>query len=109
MAPISWKTGDWGPKANRLAIAEEAFLEALAHDAGSVRGPGHAGGVRTARTHGGRRFASRSWQRTLRKADAGLIQAEFQYLRSQGVHPQNNQAPKMSEAILGGFINGYFS
>ncbi len=78
----------WGVgalRANRLAVAEEAFLEALAHDAGSVRG---ALGMmvvceRLGRTEEMNRFAEVA-QRCWRKADAGLIQAELEYLRGQG-------------------------
>jgi tetratricopeptide (TPR) repeat protein len=72
-------------KANRLAAAEEAFLEALAHDAGSVRG---ALGMmvvceRQGRTEEANRFAELA-QRCWGKADAGLIHAELEYLRGQG-------------------------
>src|SRR4029077_16409692 len=72
-------------KANRLADAEEAFLEALAHDAGSVRG---ALGMyvvceRQGRTEEANRFAELG-QRCWRKADPGLIQAELEYLQQQG-------------------------
>lgn len=75
-------------KANRLAVAEEAFLEALAHDAGSVRG---ALGMmvvceRLGRTEEMNRFAELA-QRCWRKADAGLIQAELEYLRTLGLSP----------------------
>ena len=72
-------------RANRLAAAEEAFLEALAHDAGSVKG---ALGMmvvceRQGRTEEMNRFAELA-QRCWRKADAGLIQTELEYLRGQG-------------------------
>jgi tetratricopeptide (TPR) repeat protein len=72
-------------RANRLDVAEEAFLEALAHDAGSVRG---ALGMyvvceRQGRTEEMNRFAELA-QRCWRKADPSLIQAELEYLRSQG-------------------------
>lgn len=72
-------------KANRLAVAEEAFLEALAHDAGSVRG---ALGMyvvceRQGRSEEAERFAALA-QRCWRKADPGSIQAELEYLRSLG-------------------------
>jgi Flp pilus assembly protein TadD len=75
-------------RANRLADAEEAFQEALAHDAGSVRG---ALGMmvvceRQGRTEEMNRFAELA-QRCWRRADAGLIQAELEYLRAQGVSP----------------------
>jgi Tfp pilus assembly protein PilF len=84
---------NWGLgalRANRLAVAEEAFLEALAHDAGSVRG---ALGMlvvceRQGRTEEANRFAELA-QRCWRKADVGLIQAELEYLRSQGGHKLN--------------------
>jgi tetratricopeptide (TPR) repeat protein len=72
-------------KANRLDVAEEAFLEALAHDSGSVRG---ALGMyvvceRQNRREEMMRFAELA-QRCWRKADPGLIQAELDYLQSQG-------------------------
>jgi Tfp pilus assembly protein PilF len=72
-------------RANRPDVAEEAFLEALAHDAGSVRG---ALGMfvvceRQNRTEEANRFAELA-QRCWRKADPGVIQAELEYLRSQG-------------------------
>lgn len=72
-------------RANRLDIAEEAFLEALAHDAGSVKG---ALGMmvvceRQNRTEEMARFSELA-QRCWRKADAGLIQAELEYLRGLG-------------------------
>lgn len=71
-------------RANRFDIAEEAFLEALAHDAGSVRG---ALGMyivceRQGRTEEANRFAELA-QRCWRKADAGAIQAELEYLQRQ--------------------------
>lgn len=70
-------------KANRLAVAEEAFLEALAHDSGSVRG---ALGMmvvceRAGRTEEMNRFAELA-QRCWRKADAGLIQTELEHMRA---------------------------
>lgn len=75
----------WGVaalKANRLAIAEEAFLESLAHDSGSIKG---ALGMqvlceRQGRTEEAVRFAElahRSW----RKADPGRLEAELHDLR----------------------------
>ncbi len=72
-------------RANRLDIAEEAFLEALAHDSGSVKG---ALGMmvvceRLGRTEEMARFSELA-QRCWRKADAGLIQAELEYLRGLG-------------------------
>ena len=78
----------WGVgalRANRLVEAEEAFLEALAHDAGSVKG---AIGMmvvceRLGRTEEMNRFADLA-QRCWRKADPGLIQSELEYMRSLG-------------------------
>jgi hypothetical protein len=72
-------------RANRLDVAEEAFLEALAHDAGSVKG---ALGMlivceRQGRSEEMSRFADLA-QRCWRKADPGLIHAELDYLRGQG-------------------------
>lgn len=82
-------------RANRLAVAEEAFLEALAHDAGSVRG---AIGMmvvceRQGRTEEMNRFAELA-QRCWRKADPGLIQAEMEYLRGQGGPTSASIEPK---------------
>ena len=59
-------------RANRLAVAEEAFLEALAHDAGSVRGALGMQVVceRQGRTEEATRFAELA-QRCWRKADPG--------------------------------------
>lgn len=73
--------------ANRLAVAEEAFLEALAHDAGSVRGALGMQVVceRMNRTEEANRFAELA-QRAWRKADPGLLQAELDYLRGLGVN-----------------------
>jgi tetratricopeptide (TPR) repeat protein len=69
-------------KANRLSVAEEAFLEALAHDAGCVRG---ALGMqviceRTGRSQEAIRFAELA-QRCWRKADPGRLQQELDDLR----------------------------
>jgi tetratricopeptide (TPR) repeat protein len=75
----------WGTaalKAGRLDVAEEAFLEALAHDWGSARG---ALGMRVVcerqgRTEEAARFAelaARCW----RRADAGALQVELADLR----------------------------
>ncbi len=79
----------WGVaalKANRLQVAEEAFLESLAHDAGSIRGALGMQVVceRQARTEEAVRFnelAHRSW----RKADPGRLEAELTYLRGSAV------------------------
>ncbi len=86
----SWGQGayhmeQWGLaalRANRLDVAEEAFLEALAHDAGSVRG---ALGMkivceRQGRTEEAIQFhdlAERCWKR----ADSGAIPALYDYMR----------------------------
>jgi len=69
-------------KANRLSVAEEAFLESLAHDAGSVRGALGMQVVceRQGRTEEALRFAELA-QRCWRKADPGRIEAELQDLR----------------------------
>ena len=69
-------------KANRLNVAEEAFLESLAHDAGSVRGALGMQVVceRQGRTEEALRFAELA-QRCWRKADPGRIEAELQDLR----------------------------
>lgn len=71
-------------KAGKMEIAEEAFLEALAHDTGSVRG---ALGMQVICERQGRseeaiRFAelaARCW----RRADPGCIQVELADLRGQ--------------------------
>ncbi len=72
-------------KANRLDQAEEAFLEALAHDAGSVKAAlgMHIVCERQGRTEEANRFAELA-QRCWRKADPGLIQAELEHMRSFG-------------------------
>ncbi len=72
-------------KANRLDQAEEAFLEALAHDAGSVKAAlgMHIVCERQGRTEEANRFAELA-QRSWRKADPGLIQAELEHMRSLG-------------------------
>jgi tetratricopeptide (TPR) repeat protein len=71
-------------RAGRLAVAEEAFLEALAHDSASVRG---ALGMQVVCERQGRseealRFADlarRSW----RRADPGALEAEREFLREK--------------------------
>jgi tetratricopeptide (TPR) repeat protein len=78
---------NWGLgalRANRLDVAEEAFLEALAHDSGSARG---ALGMqivceRQGRTEEAERFAELA-QRLWRRADPGRLQAELDYLRGE--------------------------
>ncbi len=69
-------------KANRLNVAEEAFLESLAHDAGSVRGALGMQVVceRQGRTEEALRFTELA-QRCWRKADPGRLDAELQDLR----------------------------
>jgi hypothetical protein len=89
----------WGTaalKVNRLDVAEEAFLEALAHDSGSARG---ALGMqviceRQHRDEEALRFAELA-QRCWRRADPGLLQAELQYLR-------HGQAAPTGAATQGG-------
>src|ERR1043165_1516929 len=81
-------------RANLLPIAEEAFLEALAHDAGSVRG---ALGMcvvceRLGRSEESRRFADLA-QRSWRKADPGMLHAELHYLQEQGKSPASSAGP----------------
>jgi tetratricopeptide (TPR) repeat protein len=83
--------------ANRLDVAEEAFLEALAHDAGSVKG---ALGMmivceRQGRSEEMSRFAALA-QRCWRKADPGLIQSELEHMRAFRTGPSAtiNQAPR---------------
>jgi tetratricopeptide (TPR) repeat protein len=71
-------------RANRLAEAEEAFLEALAHDSTSVRG---ALGMQVVCQRQGRseealRFAELA-QRCWRRADPGALQAELQFLQGE--------------------------
>jgi tetratricopeptide (TPR) repeat protein len=70
-------------KSNKLAVAEEAFLEALAHDAGSVRGALGMQVVceRQARSEEAIRFAELA-QRCWRKADPGRLQVELDDLRT---------------------------
>jgi tetratricopeptide (TPR) repeat protein len=75
----------WGVaalKINRLDVAEEAFLEALAHDSGSARA---ALGMqviceRMHRDEEALRFAELA-QRCWRRADSGLLQVELQHMR----------------------------
>ena len=72
-------------RADKLAVAEEAFLEALAHDAGSVRGALGMQVVceRQHRTEETLRFAELA-QRCWRRADAGRLTRELEALRG---HP----------------------
>jgi tetratricopeptide (TPR) repeat protein len=97
----SWGGGayymeSWGIaalKANRLNFAEEAFLEALAHDAGSVRGALGMQVVceRQGRTEEALRFAELA-QRVWRKADPGRLEAELQDLRGSYATVQSPMA-----------------
>ncbi len=78
---------NWGVGALRvgqLDVAEEAFLEALAHDNGSARGALGMQVVceRQGRTEESLRFAELA-QRIWRKADPGRLQAELQFLRGE--------------------------
>ncbi len=78
----------WGIAAlqvNRLDAAEEAFLEALAHDSGSARGALGMQVVceRQHRDEEAHRFAELA-QRCWRHADPGVLQAELQSLRGAG-------------------------
>jgi tetratricopeptide (TPR) repeat protein len=75
----------WGAAAlrlNRLDTAEEAFLEALAHDSGSARGALGMQVVceRQHRDEEALRFAELA-QRCWRQADPGALQSELQHLR----------------------------
>jgi Tfp pilus assembly protein PilF len=69
-------------RAQRLVEAEEAFLEALAHDTSSVRGALGMQVVceRQGRSEEAARFAELA-QRCWRRADAGAIEAELNFLR----------------------------
>ncbi len=79
---------NWGIgalEANKLDVAEEAFLEALAHDSGSVRG---ALGLqvlceRQHRTEEASRYAALA-RRYWHKADPGRLDVELAFLRSCG-------------------------
>ncbi|MFO0969741.1 MAG: hypothetical protein U0793_29640 [Gemmataceae bacterium] len=76
----------WGVaalKSNKLDVAEEAFLESLAHDTHSVRGALGMSVVceRLGRTEESLRFAELA-QRCWKKADPGCIQAELSDLRA---------------------------
>jgi tetratricopeptide (TPR) repeat protein len=71
-------------RSGKLAAAEEAFLEALAHDAGSARG---ALGMQVVCERQGRseetlRFAELA-QKCWRRADPGCLQAELAALRGE--------------------------
>jgi len=88
----SWGNGayymeTWGVaalNANRLEVAEEAFLEAIAHDSGSVRG---ALGMqivceRQGRTEEAVQFGELA-QRFWKRADAGRLQEELDRIRGE--------------------------
>ena len=86
----------WGTaalKVNRLDVAEEAFLEALAHDTGSARGALGMQVVceRQHRDEEALRFAELA-QRCWRQADAGALHRELQYLRGAGAVPTGSSA-----------------
>jgi Tfp pilus assembly protein PilF len=73
-------------QAHKTEMAEEAFLEALAHDPGSVRA---ALGLqvlceRLVRTEETQRYAALA-QRNWRKADAHCLAAELSSLRGESV------------------------
>jgi Tfp pilus assembly protein PilF len=70
-------------QANKLDVAEEAFLEALAHDSGSVRGALGMQVVceRQGRTEEATRFAAVA-QRCWHKADPGRLDAELAFMRT---------------------------
>ena len=75
----------WGKaalKLNRLDVAEEAFLEALAHDSGSARGALGMQVVceRQHRAEEAHRFAELA-QRCWRHADPGVLDAELREMR----------------------------
>jgi Tfp pilus assembly protein PilF len=73
-------------RANRLDVAEEAFLEALAHDFASARGALGMQVVceRQGRTEEALRFAELA-QRAWRRADPGALQAELVFLRGNSI------------------------
>ena len=81
----------WGEaalKANRLEIAEEAFLEALAHDTGSARGALGMQVVceRLQRTEESLRFAELA-QRSWRRAETAFLLGELNELRGMKQPP----------------------
>jgi hypothetical protein len=73
-------------KVNRLDAAEEAFLEALAHDSGSARGALGMQVVceRQHRDEEALRFGELA-QRCWRHADPGVLQAELQVMRGGAI------------------------
>jgi tetratricopeptide (TPR) repeat protein len=90
----SWGQGayfmeTWGIAAlrlNRLDVAEEAFLESLAHDSGSARGALGMQVVceRQHRDEEALRFAELA-HRCWRQADPGVLQVELQHLRGAAI------------------------
>ncbi len=87
-------------KAGKLDVAEEAFLEALAHDAGCVRG---ALGMqilceRQGRTEEAARFADLA-NRCWRRADPGRLDKERQAMRERVAPPASlgNEQPASNE------------
>jgi hypothetical protein len=94
----------WGSaalQANKLVVAEEAFLEALAHDPGSARA---ALGLQVLCERLGRADEARHYaelaQRNWRKADAHCLAAELSSLRGEqfSTDSANERANKVSEA-----------
>jgi tetratricopeptide (TPR) repeat protein len=87
---------EWGIaalKSHREQVAEEAFLEALAHDPGSVRA---ALGLQVLCEHQGRseeaaRYAALA-RRCWAKADAGRLEAELEALRTPYGEPKSGAA-----------------
>jgi tetratricopeptide (TPR) repeat protein len=86
--------------AHKTDVAEEAFLEALAHDPGSVRA---ALGLQVlcecqGRTEEARRYAELA-QRCWRKADAHCLAAELSSLRDQGLSAKSTKKsdPRIGE------------
>jgi hypothetical protein len=90
----------WGVgalRANKLEAAEEALLEALAHDPGSARG---ALGMqvlceRQGRTQEAARFAAVA-RKAWRKADSGVLEAELSWLRSDAI-PVKSETPNATK------------
>jgi hypothetical protein len=78
-------------RANQLAVAEEAFLEALAHDTGSARGALGMQVVceRQQRSEEAHRFAELA-QRCWRRADSAFLLSELNDLRGIKQTPPTN-------------------
>jgi hypothetical protein len=98
----------WGEAAlhgNRPEVAEEAFLEALAHDPGSVRG---ALGMqvlceRQGRLEEAKRFAELA-RKCWRRADPKDFEAELAEMRGQTVTSRAPTAPEEGGAADGSAI-----